>query len=241
MGVLGGGGALGGIAVLGRNAMIGALGGAAPGESPRMATGFTTTRPALFAQQGNLGPGGPLAIAQMQTDPGIRTTVCTSMQIHKAMQNLEALAVRDPNEAVLGKLANVFEDGADTVEEESFLDSKEGSDGGQYTSQVRGSFACRGLFVHGPTDLQALRGADGNQTLTAEKLHEITQTHHAYVELFMVAPLQGDIYRVSLLPSSAQRSRTASVEINVPGRLEKDWADAQSTPAPAGNIGRPNW
>lgn len=136
-----------------------------------------------------------------------RTRICTSRRIRGAMQLVENDAVRDPNGAMLSMLAGLITGVDASAGSAKILDSKNGTDGGRYTSKDPGSFVCRGLFVRGDVKIDTTDDADGTSEMTAGAMQAIMSTHPTFVEWFEVKPLGNGTYRLTLLPSSIQLSR----------------------------------
>jgi hypothetical protein len=136
-----------------------------------------------------------------------RTAICTSKRIRGPMQLVENEAVKDPNGALLSGLAALFTGVNASAGSATILDSKNGTDGGRYTSKDPGSFVCRGLFVHGDVKIDTTDNADGASEVTADAMKAIMNTHPTFIEWFKVKPRGDGVYRLTLLPSSIQLSR----------------------------------
>ena len=145
-----------------------------------------------------------------------RTQICTSGPIRTAMQLIENDAVKDPNGAMLSVLASALTGVDASSGSATILDSKDGSDGGRYTSQDPGSFVCRGLFVRGDVKISATDDADATGRLTAKAMEGIMSTHPTFQEWFKVAPVGNSTYRATLLPSSLQLSKEYTKEFAFP-------------------------
>jgi hypothetical protein len=145
-----------------------------------------------------------------------RTQICTSSRIRTAMQLIENDAVKDPNGAMLSVLASALTGVDASSGSATILDSKDGSDGGRYTSQDPGSFVCRGLFARGDVKISATDDADDTGRLTAKAMEGIMSTHPTFQEWFKVAPVSNGAYRATLLPSSLQLSQEYTKDFSFP-------------------------
>jgi hypothetical protein len=155
----------------------------------------------------------PPVSAQEQS---LRTQICTSKRIRGAMQAVENAAIKDPNGAMLSALGALLTGVNASAGSAHILDSKNGTDGGRYTSKDPGSFVCRGLFVHGDVKIDTTDDADAASELTADKMNEIMSHHPTFIEWFKVKPLDNAQYRLTLLPSSLQLSREYSHDFLYP-------------------------
>jgi hypothetical protein len=155
------------------------------------------------AQPTQAAPPTPVSVE----DQALRTQICTTRRIRGAMQHVEDQAVKDPNGTVLSALA-VLVTGVDaSAGSAKILDSKDGTDGGRYTSKDPGSFVCRGLFVHGDVKIDTTDTADSASEMTADAMKAIMSTHPTFTEWFKVKPLGNGVYQLTLLPSSIQLSK----------------------------------
>jgi hypothetical protein len=145
-----------------------------------------------------------------------RTQICTSRRIRGAMQQVEKEAIKDPNGAMLSALAGLVTGVDASAGSARILDSKNGTDGGRYTSRDPGSFVCRGLFVRGDVKIDTTDDADAGSEITADTMKAIMSTHPTFVEWFKVKPLGNGKYRLTLLPSSIQLSREYAWEFVYP-------------------------
>jgi hypothetical protein len=132
------------------------------------------------------------------------------------MRLVENEAVKDPNGALLSGLAALFTGVNASAGSATILDSKNGTDGGRYTSKDPGSFVCRGLFVHGDVKIDTTDNADGASEVTADAMKAIMSTHPTFIEWFKVKPRGNGAYRLTLLPSSIQLSREYGREFVYP-------------------------
>ena len=165
-------------------------------------------------QQPSTPPATPAPVSP--EEQAHRTQICASGRIRTAMQLIEDDAVKDPNGAMLSVLANALTGVDASSGSATILDSKDGSDGGRYTSQDPGSFVCRGLFARGDVKISATEDADDTGRLTAKAMEGIMSTHPTFQEWFKVAPLGNGAYRATLLPSSLQLSREYTKEFSFP-------------------------
>ena len=145
-----------------------------------------------------------------------RTQICASGRIRTAMQLIEDDAVKDPNGAMLSVLASALTGVDASSGSATILDSKDGSDGGRYTSQDPGSFVCRGLFARGDVKISATEDADDTGRLTAKAMEGIMSTHPTFQEWFKITPAGNGTYRATLLPSSLQLSQEYTKEFSFP-------------------------
>jgi hypothetical protein len=145
-----------------------------------------------------------------------RTEICTSRQIRGAMQLVENEAVKDPNGAMLSALAGMITGMNASAGSAKILDSKDGTDGGRYTSKDPGSFVCRGLFVRGDVKIDTTHGSDAASEITADQMKAIMSTHPTFVEWFKVKPEGNGSCRLTLLPSSLQLSKEYTREFVYP-------------------------
>ncbi len=221
---------LGRLAAAGRTAMVGVLGGTVPGgagNAPNAQAAWADhdagTSPAtpqahaaLFAQPAGVQPPAPgNQAAGAPVSPSVQKSVCTSRQIQHAMQNVEMQAAEDPAGRSLGVLAAVFTGIDANSGGMSILASKVGNDGGRYTSKVPGSFICRGLFERIDAHASAENPANPEASLTSGAANGLAAARPNFVEFFLVAPLQPATYKLTLLPSSLQLSRTYSADFTV--------------------------
>jgi hypothetical protein len=129
-----------------------------------------------------------------------RTQICKSPRIRGAMQLVEEAAIKDP---IVAPIAQLFGN-AGTAQ---ILDSKDGTDGGRYTSKDPGSFVCRGLFLHQDLKIDTTDRADPAAQVAAETVQEIMSKYPTFVEWFKVKRMGSGTYRLTLLPSSIELSR----------------------------------
>ncbi len=161
--------------------------------------------------------------AQVQQQPAVsaeeqvkRTQMCTSRRIRGVMQNVEDQAIRDPNGALLSLLGAALTGISASAGSAKILDSKDGTDGGRYTSKDPGSFVCRGLFVHGDVKIDTTDNADAVSDITADQMRQIMSNQPSFIEWFKVTPLGGNNYRLTLLPSSFELSKEYTQEFVYP-------------------------
>ena len=132
------------------------------------------------------------------------------------MQWIENAAVKDPNGAMLSVLGGLITGVDASAGSAKIVDSKNGTDGGRYTSNYPGSFVCRGLFVRGDVKVDTTDNADTSAQITADTVNKIMSQHPSFIEWFKVKPLGSGTYRLSLLPSSLQLSREYSRDFVYP-------------------------
>lgn len=145
-----------------------------------------------------------------------RTQICTSRWIRSAMQLLENEAVKDPNGAMLSLVGGLITGVNASADSAKILDSKNGTDGGRYTSKDPDSLVCRGLFVLGDVEIDTTDDADATSDLTAASMQAIMNAHPTFVEWFKVKPMGAGEYRLTLLPSSIRLSREYSRDFVYP-------------------------
>lgn len=139
----------------------------------------------------------------------LRTQICASPRIRGAMQRVEDQAIHDLNGAVL---AQFFGDAGSA----RILDSKDGTDGGRYTSQDPGSFVCRGLFLHQDLKIDTTDKADPAEQISAEAMKAIMSKYPTFVEWFKVKRTGFGAYRLTLLPSSLPLAKEYTGEFAYP-------------------------
>ena len=143
----------------------------------------------------------------------LRTRICVSPRIRGAMQLVEDQAIHDPNGAMLAQLLAGANGSAGSAK---ILDSKDGTDGGRYTSKDPGSFVCRGLFSHQDLKIDTTDNADPAAQISLETMKEIMSKYPTFVEWFKVKRTGFGTYLLTLLPSSLPLAREYTREFTYP-------------------------